>query len=95
MSDQESAAQPTPEEAVEVVEAEPEAAPVAEPQPVEEAAAAPAPEPEPPPTFSAAPAGWPESAADDRPEVTVGAAFAGGIAAAWVLKRLARRKHRR
>lgn len=90
MSEQEPAGQPTPEEAVQAVEGtEPvaeAATPVVEPEPVAE------------PTFASPSADWPPSApstADDRPEIGVGAAFAGGIAAAWFLKRLARRKHRR
>lgn len=101
MSEQEPAGQPTPEEAVQAVEGtEPvadAATPVVEPEPVVEPSAA-VPDPEPASAFASPPADWPPSApsiADDRPEVGVGAAFAGGIAAAWLLKRLARRKHRR
>lgn len=100
MSEQEPAGQPTPEEAVQAVEGtEPvaeAATPVAAPEPVVEPEPVATPEPE--PTFASSPADWPPSApstADDRPEVGVGAAFAGGIVAAWLLKRLARRKHRR
>ncbi len=108
MSEQEPPGQPTPEEAVQAVEGtEPvaeAATPVVEPEPVvEPIAAAPDPEPAPDPAVASPPADWPPAdwppsatgTADDRPEVGVGAAFAGGIVAAWLLKRLARRKHRR
>jgi hypothetical protein len=36
----------------------------------------------------------PEAPVDPRPELKVGKAFAGGLVAAVVLKRLAKRKHR-
>lgn len=75
-------------------------APVAEPEP---AATATPPPPEPTPTISAsdasssrpagsaaAPSALSPQAYDDRPEVLVGAAFAGGILAALILKRLGR-----
>jgi hypothetical protein len=51
-----------------------------QPQPAP-AAAEPAPEPAP---------STPAVGAEDRPEISVGAAFAGGFVAALILKRLAR-----
>lgn len=80
-----------------------EPVPVVEPEPAVTAAAATPPPPEPTPTVSAAEASYSRPAGsaaapsalspqayDDRPEVLVGAAFAGGILAALILKRLGR-----
>jgi hypothetical protein len=77
------------------------------PEPPEAAAQAPAPElpreaPEPTPTVGSADATFARPAGsamlgaqpvDPHPEKLVGAAFAGGLVAALVLKGLARRKH--
>jgi hypothetical protein len=52
------------------------------PEPLEPAPAATAPPPPPAPGA--------EAPADDRPEILVGAAFAGGLISALILKRLAR-----
>jgi len=47
-------------------------------------------QPESAPSLPAAPAALSPSAADERPELAVGAAFAGGLVLALFLKRLAR-----
>ena len=44
----------------------------------------------PPPSAHSAPSGPPGAGAGQRPEIAVGAAFAGGFALALILKRLAR-----
>ena len=69
---------------------------MSEPDPHAPTSAGPAPEPTPvvPPSEAtyATPAGSPFSApaAQDKPEVLVGAAFAGGLVGAMILKRLTR-----
>jgi hypothetical protein len=63
------------------------ATPESTPAPPRPAAAAPPPPP-PPPGPAASPAGT--AAGADRPEIAVGAAFAGGLLFAMILKRLAR-----
>jgi hypothetical protein len=93
-----------------VTDQDPHSPTTAGPEPVTEAvpAAAPAPEAEPTPVVGAAEATWGrpagsalpgggyagEPAVDPHPEKRVGAAFAGGVAAAVFLKILANRKHR-
>ena len=73
----------------------PESAPEPATEQITEAAAAaptaPAPAPEPPVAIPPTPPSESgEASAADRPEVAVGAAFAGGFALAMILKRLAR-----
>jgi hypothetical protein len=83
---------------------EPAPEPVAaEPEPVASEPAAATPEAEPTPVVGASEASFthppgtaaPVGVADERPEVAVGAAFAGGLVTAWFLKRIARRRQRR
>ena len=73
-------------------DAEP-AAPVADADPPPPAADAPPPppasDPSPPPSGSDSSAGGPAAVVQNRPEVAVGAAFAGGFVLALILKRLA------
>jgi hypothetical protein len=60
-----------------------------QPQPAP-AVAQPLPEPAPAAAVPEPPASTPAVGAQDRPEIAVGAAFAGGFLAALILKRLAR-----
>jgi hypothetical protein len=81
------------------------AAPVPGPEPVASVPAA-DPSPQPTPTVGASDATWgqpagsalldgaPAGPVDPNPEKRVGAAFAGGLVAAIVLKGLAKRRHR-
>ncbi|HEY4093967.1 MAG TPA: hypothetical protein VGM33_00555 [Baekduia sp.] len=74
------------------IAAEP-AAPGAEPTPTVGAADATFGQPAGSALLDGAPAGAP-AYVDPNPEKLVGAAFAGGLVAAFVLKRLAKRRHR-
>jgi hypothetical protein len=81
----ESAREPATEQITEAAAAAPSAAAP------EAALTAPAPEPEPPVAIPPTPPNESgEASAANRPEVAVGAAFAGGFALAMILKRLAR-----